>query len=359
MKKYKLGDIATVEISGVDKKITDGEKEIRLCNFVDVYYNWAITIAQHDSFMLATARPNEISKFQLKKGQVALTKDSETRDDIGISTYIADDFENVILGYHCALISPNKDILDGCYLNALLHTDYAKKYFACNASGSGQRYALSVEALNSFPVPIIPLHEQKQIGEIFSALDKKIELNRQINPHFLFNTLNTLYGLVITKSDLTESAFVKFSNILKYMYHNASVEKIDVKSEIEYIRQYVELQQLRLNHHTKVIFESHTDQEYVKIPPMILITFVENAFKYGTSSSEDCTVLIRIVVEDGTLLFKTCNSIMREKEQDSPSIGIENCRKRLRLLYPERFTLLTEKDENKREFRTKLIIQLS
>ena len=181
MKKYKLGDIATVEISGVDKKMTDGEKEIRLCNFVDVYYNWAITIAQHDSFMLATARLNEISKFQLKRGQVALTKDSETRDDIGISTYIADDFEDVILGYHCALISPNKDVLDGRYLNALLHTDYAKKYFACNASGSGQRYALSVEALNSFPVPIIPLHEQKRIGEIFSALDKKIELNRQIN----------------------------------------------------------------------------------------------------------------------------------------------------------------------------------
>lgn len=181
MRKYKLGDIATVEISGVDKKIKDGEKEIRLCNFVDVYYNWAITTAQHDSFMLATARPNEISKFKLKKGQVALTKDSETRDDIGIPTYIADDFDDVILGYHCALVTPNKDILDGHYLNALLHTDYAKKYFACNASGSGQRYALSVEALNSFPVPIIPLHEQKQIGEIFSALDKKIELNKRIN----------------------------------------------------------------------------------------------------------------------------------------------------------------------------------
>lgn len=181
MRKYKLGDIATVEISGVDKKIKDGEKEIRLCNFVDVYYNWAITTAQHDSFMLATARPNEISKFKLKKGQVALTKDSETRDDIGIPTYIADDFDDAILGYHCALVTPNKDILDGRYLNALLHTDYAKKYFACNASGSGQRYALSVEALNSFPVPIIPLHAQKQIGEIFSALDKKIELNKRIN----------------------------------------------------------------------------------------------------------------------------------------------------------------------------------
>lgn len=181
MEKQKLEDIATVEISGVDKKTKDGEQEIRLCNFVDVYYNWAITTAQHDGFMFATARPNEISKFQLKKGQVALTKDSETRDDIGIPTYIADNFDDVILGYHCALITPNKDILDGRYLNALLHTDYAKKYFACNASGSGQRYALSVEALNSFPVPMIPLRDQKRIGEIFSALDKKIELNRRIN----------------------------------------------------------------------------------------------------------------------------------------------------------------------------------
>jgi len=181
MDKQKLGDIATVEISGVDKKTKDGEQEIRLCNFVDVYYNWAITTAQHDGFMFATARPNEISKFQLKKGQVALTKDSETRDDIGVPTYIADDFDDVILGYHCALITPNKDILDGRYLNALLHTDYAKKYFACNASGSGQRYALSVEALNSFPVPMIPLQDQERIGEILSALDKKIELNRRIN----------------------------------------------------------------------------------------------------------------------------------------------------------------------------------
>ena len=181
MRKYKLGDIATVEISGVDKKVKDGEENIHLCNFVDVYYNWAITMARHDNFMLATARPNEISKFQLRKGQVALTKDSETRDDIGISTYIADDFDDVILGYHCALITPNKDILDGRYLNALMHTDYAKKYFAFNASGSGQRYALSAETLNSFPVPVIPLQKQKQIGEIFSALDKKIELNKQIN----------------------------------------------------------------------------------------------------------------------------------------------------------------------------------
>ena len=181
LNKYKLGEIATVEISGVDKKIKDGETSVKLCNFVDVYYNWAITSDMEHKFMEATARPNEIERFKLKRGQVALTKDSETRFDIGISTYIADDFDNVILGYHNALITPNPDKLNGKYLNALLHTDYARTYFANNASGSGQRYALSVDALNDFPIPLIPLEEQKKIGDIFSSIDQKISLNRQIN----------------------------------------------------------------------------------------------------------------------------------------------------------------------------------
>lgn len=145
MEKQKLGDIATVEISGVDKKTKDGEQEIRLCNFVDIYYNWAITTAQHDGFMFATARPNEISKFQLKKGQVALTKDSETRDDIGVPTYIADDFDDVILGYHCALITPNKDILDGRHykifcVNAKYGIQYGFRIFYLIALQNEENY---------------------------------------------------------------------------------------------------------------------------------------------------------------------------------------------------------------------------
>ena len=178
---YKLGEIATVEISGVDKKIKDGEIPVKLCNFVDVYYNWAITSDMEKEFMEVTARPNEIERFKLKRGQVALTKDSETRFDIGIATYIADDFDNVILGYHNTLITPSPEKLSGKYLNALLHTDYARTYFANNASGSGQRYALSVDALNNFPVPLIPLAEQERIGDIFSSIDQKIALNRAIN----------------------------------------------------------------------------------------------------------------------------------------------------------------------------------
>lgn len=181
MKRYKLSEVANVEISGVDKKCVAGETSVRLCNFVDVYRNWAITSEMSKGFMEATARQAEIDRFTIKKGQVALTKDSETRDDIGISTYIADNFDDVLLGYHNALITPNPKILNGKYLNALLHTDYAKRYFAYNASGSGQRYALSTDALNSFPVLLPSLEEQEKIGNIFSSIDRKILLNRALN----------------------------------------------------------------------------------------------------------------------------------------------------------------------------------
>ena len=178
----------------------------------------------------------------------------------------------------------------------------------------------------------------------------------QINPHFLFNTLNALYGLVLTKSDKTESAFIQFSNILKYMYAQTTSETIPVCNEIDYIRQYVDLQALRLNNHTYISFETQTDDDQAPIPPMILITFVENAFKYGTSSDIDCTVLIRIIVKNGQLLFETENTVMKEKKEKTPAIGIENCRKRLELLYPGRFNLTTVQEN--RQYKIRLTIRL-
>ena len=170
----------------------------------------------------------------------------------------------------------------------------------------------------------------------------------QINPHFLFNTLNALYGLVLTKSDKTESAFIQFSNILKYMYAQTTSETIPVCNEIDYIRQYVDLQALRLNKHTHISFETQTDDDQAPIPPMILITFVENAFKYGT--------LIRIIVKNGQLLFETENTVMKEKKEKTPAIGIENCRKRLELLYPGRFNLTTVQEN--RQYKIRLTIRL-
>ena len=181
LKYYKLSEVAKVEISSVDKKTKDGEVSVRLCNFTDVYHNWSITSEMADTFMDASANSSEIERFSIKKGQVALTKDSETRDDIGIPTYIADDFENVLLGYHCAIITPDETKLCGKYLNAFMHSAYIQKYFELNATGSGMRYTLSVDTLESMPLLLPSLDEQKRIGEVFSAIDKKICLNRAIN----------------------------------------------------------------------------------------------------------------------------------------------------------------------------------
>ena len=181
LKKYKLADIAKIEISGVDKKTIEGETPVRLCNFVDVYYNWAITKEKAKAFMVASAKQTEIDKCSIGKGMVAITKDSETRDDIGIATYIADDFEDVLLGYHCALITPNPAIVDGKYLNAFMHTRYIQKYFENNASGSGQRYTLSNDTISNIPVLLPSIEEQHTIGKLLADLDRKIELNKQIN----------------------------------------------------------------------------------------------------------------------------------------------------------------------------------
>lgn len=163
----------------------------------------------------------------------------------------------------------------------------------------------------------------------------------QINPHFLFNTLNTLYALVISGSEKTESAFIKFSNILRYMYSQSGSELIPAEREADYIRQYVELQEMRLNRHTQVSLTIDVTARQISIPPMILITFVENAFKYGTSSDTDCTIRIHISIDEDRLHMETENTVMRKREDKSQGIGISNCRKRLELLYPGKYELNT------------------
>ena len=177
----KLENIAHIDISGVDKKSKENETPVKLCNFTDVYNNWAITDRMVDSFMTATANSDEISRFSLKNGMVAITKDSETRDDIGISTYIADDLDNTVLGYHTALIIPDEEKIDGSYLNGYLQSKTARTYFSNLASGSGQRYTLTIGGIGSVKVEMPPLSEQKKIGKLLSAIDRKIEINNQIN----------------------------------------------------------------------------------------------------------------------------------------------------------------------------------
>jgi len=188
-----LSEVAFIDISGVDKKFNENETEVKLCNFTDVYYNWAISKDNVNNFMIASANKDEIRRFLLKKGSVAITKDSETRDDIGIACYIADDLDNTLLGYHCALIVPKTGILYGKYLNAYLHTKMARTYFSNQASGSGQRYTLTIGAIGDVKIPMIPYEEQVKIGNIFSLIDRKIVNNNKINFE-LESMAKTLYN---------------------------------------------------------------------------------------------------------------------------------------------------------------------
>ena len=200
LKKYKLGEIAEILISSIDKKSKEGESPVRLCNFVDVYHNWAITADMVSNFMESTTSEKNIDRFSLKKGYVAFTKDSETRDDIGVPTYIAEDLDNTVLGYHCALVKPDENIISGKYLNAFLHSDYIKRYFELNATGSGMRYTLSVDTLYNIPILAPSLDIQKRIGDLFSNIDRKIRINRSLN-HYLEAMAKQLYDYWFVQFD--------------------------------------------------------------------------------------------------------------------------------------------------------------
>ncbi len=204
-------------------------------------------------------------------------------------------------------------------------------------------YTLSVSFIKT-------LYEQMLMKKRIEAERDKAELavfKAQISPHFLFNTLNSLYSLVIGTSDKAEDAFLKFTEILKYTYVAIEKETVPIRSEIENIRNYIDLQLIRLNSHTKVEWQCDVDDGLLPVPPMLMVTFVENAFKYGSSTSKDCVISIRLHLRNGRLEFATSNKIMRQADKfrsDVP-IGIENCRGRLSVLYP-RNHLLEVKEED-------------
>ena len=179
----------------------------------------------------------------------------------------------------------------------------------------------------------------------------------QINPHFLFNTLNTLYGLLITQSDKTEITLERFINLTKYMYNNANREFIALAEEVDYIGQYIALQQLRLNELADISFTHEVEREEMPIPPMMLITFVENAFKYGISSDDPCFIHIQLNQRAEKLCFEVVNSTFGREAGHSARMGIQNCRRRLELLYPEHHRLEIAQEHGLFRVRLELITE--
>ena len=168
----RLADVAEIRVSNVDKKTYSSEKPVKLCNYMDIYSNEYVT--SRLEFMNGSATRAEIERFGLQYGDVVITKDSETPDDIGISAVIVEQIENLVCGYHLALIRPDTVELDSVYLAKQLSTERVARYFALSASGS-TRYGLPISAIESVTVPMPPKDEQAKIAEILSTVDSAIE----------------------------------------------------------------------------------------------------------------------------------------------------------------------------------------
>jgi type I restriction enzyme, S subunit len=174
----KLIEVAEVIVSPVDKLTVEGEISVLLCNYTHVYHNNRITNALN--FMKATATEKEIAKFTLSKGDVIITKDSETPNDIAVPSYVSEDLGNVVCGYHLSILRPRKNEIDGEYLSYLLSTAEIRYYFFTLANGA-TRFGLSVGSIEKAQFNLPSLPEQEKIAAVLSAADEEIStLEKQL-----------------------------------------------------------------------------------------------------------------------------------------------------------------------------------
>ena len=167
-------------------------------------------------------------------------------------------------------------------------------------------------------------------------------LKAQINPHFLFNTLNNLYYLAFTNSPNTTEVIAKLSGMMRYMIYDSNHVKVPMSKEIEYMENYIALEKLRLNNQIPINFEVRGNTNNLTIVPLIFITFLENAFKHGVSNnSEDAWVNILIEIEGNQCIYKVENSKIPKNtnNEEKSGIGLQNLKRRLALSYPENYEL--------------------
>ena len=167
----RLGEVVEVAFSSVDKKSTEGELPVRLCNYTDVFYNRRIRPEM--DFMAATANPVERKKWNLKRGDVLFTKDSETPDEIGIPAFVEADMPNVLCGYHLGLARPYSQLLNGAYLAEVFGSPKLAVQFARIANGV-TRFGLTLGATNQMPIPLPSLGEQQAIAGLLDGVDEAV-----------------------------------------------------------------------------------------------------------------------------------------------------------------------------------------
>lgn len=162
-------------------------------------------------------------------------------------------------------------------------------------------------------------------------------LKAQVNPHFFFNTLNNIYSLVYKKSDDAPAAVLKLSEIMRYMLYDSKTDTVPLLRELEHLENYLELEKLRLRDTNYISYQVEGDAGRIMIPPMLLISFVENAFKHGKKRVKNPGITIRIEASGTSLRFIVANYTLGRQPDDNGSggIGLQNISRRLELLYPD------------------------
>ncbi|HRG18523.1 MAG TPA: histidine kinase [Flavobacterium lutivivi] len=193
------------------------------------------------------------------------------------------------------------------------------------------------------------LKNEKQVAEISY-------LKAQINPHFLFNTLNSLYALTIQKSDLAPVAVLKLSGIMRYVVTESSQEFVTLEKEINYISDYIQLQKIRLDESVNFKYETKGQLLNKSIAPLILIPFIENAFKYGINPDEDSFIHISIETDEKYITLEVENSIVNTTvdETSKTEEGLRNTKKRLEIIYPDKHELTIHESEKKYDVTLKI-----
>ena len=170
-------------------------------------------------------------------------------------------------------------------------------------------------------------------------------LKTQLNPHFLFNSLNAIYSLSVKNSRSTSDAIISLSELMRYMLYETDKELVPLGKEIEYIKNYVQLQRLRLSDSTNVKLKISGEEKGKQIPPLLFISFIENAFKYGTDYKGKTNVEINLTTEGNVIHFMVNNKIGNHRKKEGNSgVGLENIKNRLKLLYPDSHNLKIKND---------------
>lgn len=185
-------------------------------------------------------------------------------------------------------------------------------------------------------------------------------LQNQISPHFFMNTLNNIHALVDADRELARDAILKLSGLMRYLLYESGRGKTTLNNEIEFLRSYINLMQLRVDKSVRIVADLPENQDDVSIPPLLFISFIENAFKHGVSYREDSSLCFSLTRNIDSIEFTSINTVpsfINKRIPEKGGIGLQNIRKRLKLLYGDRFQLII--NESEKEYRVKLIIPLN